>query len=85
MPDKEWLEKYEAVKEKLACDKDLAKARALDAGDHIERQRLARARRPLQTDKLPSGHVEGDPVDLTNAVAVFNAGVDELNERNVDA
>ena len=39
----------------------------------------------LQTDKLPSGHVEGDPVDLTNAVAVFNAGVDELNERNVDA
>src|SRR5690606_3031454 len=68
----------------LAVELDAAAVALDEAGDHPQRRRLARARRPEQRDELSRPHVERDVLDGDGvAVALVQAAQDERTVRRV--
>ena len=61
---------------------DLARGRAVDAGDQVQQRGLARARRPHQRHELALGHVQVDAVEHLDLQAV--ALIDLANVLHAD-
>ena len=68
------------ARQRLALEQDLAGGRRLEAGEHHQRRRLARARGPEQRQELAALDVEMEIVDDARDAVVGLADADEADD-----